>query len=158
MGIDISAGQIDAVLSGGNGTVLSAILSAILDNQGSNLDTSDLPAPVAQLDRVPGYEPGGRRFESVLARHREQGVSDESLTPFWWRGTTWGTTCAGPQYPRIAQPFQQRHPSPSIGPSVLLRHLHVDHRTGHQRLGGSFRPHKFGSGETFIWQANGRAA
>jgi len=26
MGIDISAGQIDAVLSGGNGTVLSAIL------------------------------------------------------------------------------------------------------------------------------------
>ncbi|MBM2829474.1 MAG: hypothetical protein HW411_264 [Gammaproteobacteria bacterium] len=26
-------------------------------------------APVAQLDRVPGYEPGGRRFESVRARH-----------------------------------------------------------------------------------------
>ena len=25
-------------------------------------------APVAQLDRVPGYEPGGRRFESVRAR------------------------------------------------------------------------------------------
>jgi hypothetical protein len=26
-------------------------------------------APVAQLDRVPGYEPGGRPFESVRARH-----------------------------------------------------------------------------------------
>ena len=25
-------------------------------------------APVAQLDRVPGYEPGGRRFESFRAR------------------------------------------------------------------------------------------
>ena len=26
-------------------------------------------APVAQLDRVPGYEPGGRRFESFHAHH-----------------------------------------------------------------------------------------
>ena len=26
-------------------------------------------ALVAQLDRVPGYEPGGRRFESSRARH-----------------------------------------------------------------------------------------
>ena len=29
-------------------------------------------APVAQLDRVPGYEPGGRRFESFRARHAAQ--------------------------------------------------------------------------------------
>jgi hypothetical protein len=28
-------------------------------------------APVAQLDRVPGYEPGGREFESLRARHIE---------------------------------------------------------------------------------------
>src|SRR5450631_1358887 len=27
-------------------------------------------APVAQLDRAPGFEPGGRRFESVRARFR----------------------------------------------------------------------------------------
>ena len=27
-------------------------------------------AHVAQLDRVPGYEPGGRRFESFHARHK----------------------------------------------------------------------------------------
>ncbi len=26
-------------------------------------------APVAQLDRVPGFEPGGREFESLRARH-----------------------------------------------------------------------------------------
>ncbi len=26
-------------------------------------------APVAQLDRVPGYEPGGHTFESCRARH-----------------------------------------------------------------------------------------
>ena len=29
-------------------------------------------ALVAQLDRVPGYEPGGRRFESYRARHIEK--------------------------------------------------------------------------------------
>ena len=28
-----------------------------------------LYAPVAQLDRVPGFEPGGREFESLRARH-----------------------------------------------------------------------------------------
>ena len=28
-----------------------------------------LCAPVAQLDRVPGYEPGGRTFESCRAHH-----------------------------------------------------------------------------------------
>jgi hypothetical protein len=26
-------------------------------------------APVAQLDRAPGYEPGGREFESLQAHH-----------------------------------------------------------------------------------------
>ena len=29
---------------------------------------SNFAAPVAQLDRAPGFEPGGRRFESVRAR------------------------------------------------------------------------------------------
>ncbi len=27
-------------------------------------------APVAQLDRAPGYEPGGREFESLRAHHQ----------------------------------------------------------------------------------------
>ena len=35
-------------------------------------------APVAQLDRVPGYEPGGREFESLRARH-----ATKKLT-LWW--------------------------------------------------------------------------
>jgi hypothetical protein len=30
-------------------------------------------APVAQLDRVPGFEPGGREFESLRARHIKKG-------------------------------------------------------------------------------------
>ena len=30
-----------------------------------------LIAPVAQLDRAPGFEPGGREFESLQARHGE---------------------------------------------------------------------------------------
>ena len=29
----------------------------------------DQPAPVAQLDRACGYEPQGREFESLRARH-----------------------------------------------------------------------------------------
>ena len=32
-------------------------------------DFGKINAPVAQLDRVPGYELGGRRFESFRARH-----------------------------------------------------------------------------------------
>ena len=42
-----------------------------LDAPGGGVDNARLQndAPVAQLDRVPGYEPGGRRFESFRARH-----------------------------------------------------------------------------------------
>ena len=35
-------------------------------------------APVAQLDRVPGYELGGREFESLRARH----ISNPPLVGF----------------------------------------------------------------------------
>ena len=34
-----------------------------------SLSLRQINAPVAQLDRVSGYEPGGRRFESFRARH-----------------------------------------------------------------------------------------
>ena len=47
------------------------------------------PAPVAQLDRVPGYELGGRTFESCRVRHTEykypiktDGYIDYSLNPY----------------------------------------------------------------------------
>ena len=36
----------------------------------SLLIQSAASAPVAQLDRVPGYEPGGRGFESCRARQQ----------------------------------------------------------------------------------------
>ena len=38
-------------------------------------------APVAQLDRAPGFEPVGRRFESCRARHNKDG-----LTEYWSTG------------------------------------------------------------------------
>ena len=48
--------------------------------EGSNpsLSANFKKAPVAQLDRVPGYEPGGREFESLRARQiraLKQGVT-----------------------------------------------------------------------------------
>ena len=39
-------------------------------------------APVAQLDRVLGYEPSGRRFESFLARHIAKGYIMIGCGPF----------------------------------------------------------------------------
>ena len=36
-------------------------------------------APVAQLDRVPGYEPGGRGFKSCRARQKIKGLAKASL-------------------------------------------------------------------------------
>ena len=38
-----------------------------------------LNAPVAQLDRVPGYELGGREFESLQARHTEYSPVAQSV-------------------------------------------------------------------------------
>ena len=52
-------------------------------------------APVAQLDRVPGYEPGGREFESLRARqffkglyrtHRLQFIPETLVTPLAQKG------------------------------------------------------------------------
>ncbi len=38
-------------------------------------------ASLAQLDRVPGYEPGGRRFESSRARHYLGFGSNKNVNP-----------------------------------------------------------------------------
>ena len=38
-------------------------------------------APVAQLDRVPGYEPGGREFESLRARHPKINTPPKTKKP-----------------------------------------------------------------------------
>ena len=45
------------------------MLDESIDSNAATLDNPSAWAPVAQLDRVPGYEPGGRRFESFRARH-----------------------------------------------------------------------------------------
>ena len=41
----------------------------------SNAAVVSVFAPVAQLDRAPGYEPGGREFESLRAHHYIQLVT-----------------------------------------------------------------------------------
>ena len=40
-------------------------------------DMTEKRAPVAQLDRVPDYESGGRRFESSRARHFRTVLRDD---------------------------------------------------------------------------------
>lgn len=47
-----------------------------------SIEDAGINAPVAQLDRAPGFEPGGREFESLRARHsldRVQGHSSEAF-------------------------------------------------------------------------------
>ena len=51
-------------------------------------------APVAQLDRVPGYEPGGRRFESFRARQCNQILNKFSVVRFRVGLTLRLTDCA----------------------------------------------------------------
>ena len=59
-------------------------------------------APVAQLDRVPGFEPGGREFESLRARQPTKGVNRSHglhLVPETWltlspvRTSRWKSRC-----------------------------------------------------------------
>ena len=40
-------------------------------------------APVAQLDRVLGYEPRGRAFESLRARHLNKGLAITLIPSFF---------------------------------------------------------------------------
>ncbi len=65
-------------------------------------------APVAQLDRVPGYEPGGRGFKSCRARHYNQWVRTKVLTHFHFLqahlGTVLGTARIALGSPDSASP------------------------------------------------------
>ncbi len=51
----------------------------------SSRQYNQLYAPVAQLDRVLGYEPSGREFESLRARQIRKGVTIGG--PFFDSGT-----------------------------------------------------------------------
>src|SRR5579863_8420560 len=44
-------------------------------------------APVAQLDRAPGYEPGGREFESLRAHHISRTHAAHFSTTVPFKGT-----------------------------------------------------------------------
>src|ERR1700683_4397725 len=71
-------------------------------------------APVAQLDRVPGYEPGGREFESLRARQKfvldpisylvAAGANRRSLVV---AGLT--TTWSFPRYSQLNRIVEQDH-------------------------------------------------
>ena len=52
-------------------------------------------APVAQLDRVPGYEPGGREFESLRAHHYTETAGPGLLFFFVFFGRAAPCTCRG---------------------------------------------------------------
>ena len=61
----------------GSNPSLTARLSWSRDDQLSGVKTHVTNcALVAQLDRVPGYEPGGRRFESSRARHLQKALPE----------------------------------------------------------------------------------
>ncbi len=53
-------------------------------------------APVAQLDRAPGYELGGRRFESFRARQNNRSTSERSLVFLCPQVLCRGGACASP--------------------------------------------------------------
>ncbi len=54
--------------------------SPVQENRGCPIKPNN--APVAQLDRVLGYEPSGREFESLRARHKIKGLADIRCWPF----------------------------------------------------------------------------
>ncbi len=54
-------------------------------------------APVAQLDRVLGYEPRGRGFESCRARHKIKGL--QKCKPFLFVRANTGLTLVGEKKP-----------------------------------------------------------
>ena len=56
-------------IEGSNPSLSAILLAHSLWKIALSLYNAPSHAPVAQLDRVPGYEPGGRAFESLRARH-----------------------------------------------------------------------------------------
>ena len=60
---------------------MSRKFSFLLTKAGAAATNLPSFAPVAQLDRAPGFEPVGRRFESCRARHNK-----DRLTEYWSTG------------------------------------------------------------------------
>jgi hypothetical protein len=87
-------------------------------------------APVAQLDRVPGYEPGGRRFESFRARHRNQGLSDIQLSLFSVMSHHRGSTHRN----RPSGELKIRHVRQYFGRSVPIDTKYAEYSTRNQSI------------------------
>jgi hypothetical protein len=75
-------------------------------------------ALVAQLDRVPGYEPGGRGFESCRARHRTNSKTDISMSVFLLEAAFFPSVDVMPCRPFLPPPLKARSPLPKIWPGA----------------------------------------
>ena len=118
-----------------------------------------LQAPVAQLDRAPDYEFGGRRFESFRARQAPKGVSSHEEAPLvlWRRGTrpATGLLCsheAGQRWPGEGSACTNDRQTEPACDDELRRARRVAlcarHRVrGDRRRGGLFRPHAAGDAQ-----------
>src|SRR5690606_35339041 len=71
-------------------------------------------APVAQLDRAPGYELGGREFESRRARHETEGR--HLAGPFFFSSGSVGASAPG----RVRQVPEAPSSAPAPGASAPM--------------------------------------
>ena len=69
-------------------------------------------APVAQLDRVLGYEPRGRAFESLRAHQRNKHLGQSLIGLFAFRGEKLGNV--------LPNLFPTDHLQASIRPATLI--------------------------------------
>ena len=66
--------RVKSLIEGSNPSLsATSIVDAIIATPDNSRLAFAFNAPVAQLDRVPGYELGGRVFESLRARHSTEG-------------------------------------------------------------------------------------
>ena len=86
-------------------------------------------APVAQLDRVLGYEPRGRGFESCRARH---GYHHIKYVNEGWKNFHWHHNKQYLVNGQVAQSVEQRTENPCVGGSIpplatnKNKHLEID--------------------------------
>ena len=88
-----------------------------------SLSLRQINAPVAQLDRVSGYEPGGRRFESFRARHfskknnnNSKKETNKSTNLITRKGSNrWGSTKCEAKSAKRGEAFWTRFSAPRRG-------------------------------------------
>ena len=126
-------------------------------------------APVAQLDRVPGYEPGGQRFESSRAHHTDS--LDISRGCFFMGAILPVLGSCGPDGDRCAAVLNDtcysRHITPCLRPIFPLSGTRPSHSASchpspmpppaaHSAATGSLAP--LGRHEPRLWTLNALVA